>query len=116
MEQQIATPVLNVPRVKHLLNVLNRISEIRETTIITRENEAEYVALNKEIDNAVIQHAGELLTSFLLCKTEYEVIIQAEAIKQRRATDINARVFAMQAQMAEQAAKQSNIVEIPKAK
>lgn len=108
MEQQ-----LTLERAAHLLTVHNRIEELQQQKIVTREGEAEIRALQQEFTSEILANARDLLGAFHLMKREYEPLMIAEAIRQRRVGEINTQYYAQVAARAK--AQAGNMVELPKA-
>lgn len=93
-------PTLTVPQANQLMTIQARIFELRAQKITTPTSVKELAALEQEFEGSVLAHSGELLGSFMLVKNEYEPLMRAEAIKLRRANEINIQVAAMRAAQA----------------
>lgn len=102
-------PTLTVPQANQLMLVQARIFELRAQKVTTPTSVKELSALEQEFETTVLAHSGELLGAFMLVKNEYEPLMRAEAIKQRRAAEINIQVAQMRAA---QAAQAGNIVDL----
>lgn len=102
-------PTLTVPQANELMMIQARIFELRAQKIVNKQSQAELQALEQQFESTVLAHSGELLGSFMLVKNEYEPLMRAEAIKLRRANEINIQVAQMRA--AQQVAA-GNVVEL----
>jgi len=104
-------PTLTVQKANELMIIQAQIFELRAQKLVTKNSTEQLQALEAEYESSVLAHSGELLGAFMLVKNEYEPLMRAEAIKLRRASEINIQVAQMRA-AAE--VKAGNVVKLPK--
>lgn len=104
MEQPTNTD-LTVQLAAHLRTIVVQLDKLRDEPIATQHGDAQIKALYEELLTSITPHFGELLEAFMLVKHEYEPLIQGEAIKLRRAQEVNAALMArrFQAQQVQKA-------------
>jgi hypothetical protein len=103
-------PTLTVQKANELMTIQAQIFELRAQKVVTKNTTEQLAALESEFETSVLAHSGELLGAFMLVKNEYEPLMRAEAIKLRRASEINIQVAQMRA-AAE--VKAGNVVKLP---
>lgn len=86
-----------VQEANHLLTVQNQIIQLDSQSIKTKHGDTQATALREEFAAGVLTNAGELLSAYLLVKTEYETIIRGVAVALRRASEVNAAVAEIRA-------------------
>jgi len=103
-------PALTVPQANELMIIQAQIFELRAQKLVTKNSTEQLQALEAEYESSVLAHSGELLGAFMLVKNEYEPLMRAEAIKLRRASEINIQVAQMRAAAEVKAGNAANVV------
>jgi hypothetical protein len=111
-----------------ILTEFDRLGELYESQIATPQREAEIRALEQSIGSALFAFGPELISAWMVNKTEYEPLIggiatvleRVDFVRQQRASRINAMRAQQQAAplivpAAVPPAQPANVIELPKA-
>jgi len=98
---------LTPAEVRQIAQALQRRAALAETTILTRENEAEAKGIEEFLRRVAYDHIGEFVATWHACVTEYEPFVMAWTRVMHRVASVDAQLTAQAQQQQQQQQQQT---------